>query len=199
MITDIIHLDSAHRNIAIRLSGGPDSAIIYYAVCDFYKNDPTAKIFPMTAATPLRPHSIRKANDVIDIVAKLTGRLPTCHHTVFHTAHNSSNSPDFNSIEYSKSQEDLESSVFKTEHIDARYAGLSVNCPADEMVAMVEQFDNNAACLMALAARDTSRDVPVADTVTQLYDVTMYLPFATYDKRTVYQLCLLYTSDAADE
>lgn len=188
MITDIIHLDSAHRNIAVRLSGGPDSAIIYYALCNFYKDDLTVNIFPMTVSTPLRPHSTQKAKDVIDIVAKLTGRLPTYHYAVFHNAHNRNNDPAINSIEYSKSQEELESTVFKTEHIDARYAGLSVNCPADEMAAMVEQLDNKAACVKSIAARDISRDVPVADTVTKLYDITMYLPFATYDKRTVYQL-----------
>lgn len=189
VITDIIPFNSAHRNIAIRLSGGPDSAIIYYALCDFYKNDPTANIYPMTVASPLRPHSIRKAKDVIDIVSRLTGRSPTHHYAVFHAAHHIDNDPDVNSIEYSKSQEDLESYVFSTNKIDARYAGLSVNCPADEMRKMVDQFvDNKDECIISLSVRDETRDVPVEDLVTECYDTTMYLPFSHSDKRTVYQL-----------
>lgn len=188
MLADIIPLNSNHRNIAIRLSGGPDSAIIYYALCNFYKDDSTANIYPMTVATPLRPHSIRKSKDVINIVARLTGRMPTHHYTVFHDAHNSDNTQANNSREYSKSQEDLESYVFKTANIDARYAGLSVNCPADDMLAMVNQLDNKSACQLSLEYRDTSRDVPVADTVTGLYDITMYLPFAKHDKRVIFEL-----------
>lgn len=189
MITDVIPLNTAHRNIAIRLSGGPDSAIIYYTICNFYKNDIYANIFPMTIASPLRPHSIQKSKDVIDIVARLTGRLPTYHYTVFHDAHNSNNSHDVNSVEYSKSQEDLELTVFTTKHIDARYAGLSVNCPITEMTAMVNNFvDNKLACQISLNARDITRDISVADSVSNFDNITMYLPFAKYDKRTVYQL-----------
>ena len=45
-ITPIIPLNAAHRNAAIRLSGGPDSAIIYYVLCDFYKNDTIKKLHP---------------------------------------------------------------------------------------------------------------------------------------------------------
>lgn len=198
-MNNIIQLNRDHRNVAVRLSGGPDSAIIYYAICDFYKNDPTANIFPMTSSTQLRPHSSNKAKNVIDIVAKLTGRKPTHHFTTFNANHNINNSADINSIEYVKSQEDLETFVFTTNNIDARYAGLSINCPPDEMAAMVENnstFDK-AACRISLTARDTSRDVQVADTVCRLDTLTLYLPFAKYDKRTVYQMYKYY--DVVDQ
>lgn len=191
---DIIPLDRKHRNVAIRLSGGPDSAIIYYVICDFYKNDPTANIFPMSTSTQLRPHSIDKAKDVIEIVYRLTGRAPTQHYTAFSNTHNINNSQDINSIEYTKVQEELETLVFKTCNIDARYAGQSINCPADEMSNMVELNNDiqKSAARISLTARDTTRDVPTLDPISNLDSLMLYLPFAKHDKRTVYQLYKYY-------
>ena len=188
IMISVIPLTRVHKNIAIRLSGGPDSAIIYYAICNFYKDDLTTNIFPMTMASPLRPHSIKKATDVINTVAKLTGRYPTQHYTVFHFAHNVNNEWPINSIEYTKSQEELESMVFNTKQIDARYAGLSINCPIDELTTMVNQFDNSIDYQKSLATRDQSRDVPTEAPVCKLDNITMYLPFAHHDKRTVFQV-----------
>ena len=189
MTGNVITLDKKHRNIAVRLSGGPDSAIIYHAVCDFYKDDMTAEIYPYTMASPLRPHAIYKARDVIDIVTRLTGKSPAYHYTVMHNTHNSSNDFSVNSFEYTKGQEDLEALVFNTHQIDARYTGLSINCPVDDMMNMVEQSEvDKVACRIAIATRDISRDVPTEMTVCQVGSTTMYLPFAACDKRVVYKL-----------
>jgi hypothetical protein len=187
----LISLNRQHRNIAVRLSGGPDSAIIYHAVCDFYKDDPSANIYPYTMASPLRPHAIRKAQDVIRIVNRLTGRMATQHYTLFHDNHNAQNAWDINSHEYTQGQEDLEAIVFDELEIDARYAGMSINCPAFDMMQMVTTMSDNldqTACLKSLETRDVSRDVSTATTICNFGNITMYLPFAESDKRVVYSV-----------
>jgi len=191
MSSKVIPLNRLHRNIAIRLSGGPDSAIIYHAVCDFYKNDTCINIYPYTMASPLRPHAIRKAQDVIRIVHSLTGRMATQHYTLFHDSHNAQTVWDINSYEYTKGQEDLEAIVFDELAIDARYAGMSINCPEHDMMQMIHAMSDNVdkiACLKSIESRDTSRDVPTAPLVSDTGNTALYLPFAEYDKRVVYSV-----------
>lgn len=195
MSSDIIPLDRLHRNIAIRLSGGPDSAIIYHAVCDFYKDDESVNIYPYTMASPLRPHAIRKAQDVIRIVHSLTGKMATQHYTLFHDSHNAQNTWDINSYEYTKGQEDLEAIVFDELAIDARYAGMSINCHERDMIKMIAAMPDSAdksACFKSLETRDVSRDVPTAPTVSDIGNTALYLPFAESDKRVVYSVYKYY-------
>jgi len=189
VIDTVIPLDRHHRNIAVRLSGGPDSAIIYHAICEFYKNDASVNIYPYTMASPLRPHAICKAQDVIRIVNRLTGRMATQHYTLFHDSHNAQNAWDINSYEYTKGQEDLEAVVFDELEIDARYAGMSVNCPEYDMMQMIAAMSDDVdkiACLKSLETRDISRDVATAPTISNIGNTALYLPFAEHDKRVVY-------------
>ena len=191
MTGNLIPLDRQHRNIAVRLSGGPDSAIIYHAVCDFYKDDTSANIYPYTMASPLRPHAIRKAQDVIRIVNRLTGRMATQHYTLFHDSHNVKNTWDINSSEYTKGQEDLEAVVFNELDIDARYAGMSINCPASDMLQLITSMSDDIdkiSCIKSLETRDESRDVATAPVISNIGDTTLYLPFADSDKRVVYSV-----------
>ena len=184
MTGNLIPLDRQHRNIAVRLSGGPDSAIIYHAVCDFYKDDTSANIYPYTMASPLRPHAIRKAQDVIR-------RMATQHYTLFHDSHNVKNTWDINSYEYTKGQEDLEAVVFNELDIDARYAGMSINCPASDMLQLITSMSDDIdkiSCIKSLETRDESRDVATAPVISNIGDTTLYLPFADSDKRVVYSV-----------
>lgn len=190
MTTDnVIPINPLHKNIAVRLSGGPDSAIIYYVICNFYKDNSHIKIYPYTMASPLRPHAIRKAQDVIDIVARLTSKYPTKHYTMMHYAHNNKNSIDVNSFEYTNGQDLLEQRVISECNLDVIYTGLSYNCPTDEMTAMVENCTTDQALRrIGLTFRDTTRDKPFESNVGNVNGITMHMPFATFNKKTVYQL-----------
>lgn len=177
------------KNIAIRLSGGPDSAIIYYALCDFYKDNQNVQLFPYTMSSPLRPHAKQKAENVINISGRLTGKYPAQHFNRFHTEHNKNNVQEVNSVEYVKGQELLEAEVYQSQKIDISYTGLSKNCPVDLIKENIEEIaeSNNLdlrECLLAIDERDSSRD---EDFEYSDANSTVKMPFLNYDKRTVYE------------
>lgn len=180
-------------NIAVRLSGGPDSSIIYYALCDHYKYS-NVNIIPYTMSSNLRPHLIRKAKNVIDITAGLTGKLPLKHYTYWHDEHTFGNDA-FNHIEYTRGQEMLQDTVYRENAIDIHYTGLSKNCPIDELTTMVDHWISTGEldgdkCYESLETRDRERDSDLIG-----YDDTMSeigLPFLKHDKRKVYDAYKTY-------
>lgn len=181
------------KNIAIRLSGGPDSAIIYYALCDFYK-DSKINLFPYTMSSPLRPHAKRKAENIIKITGELTGKYPTYHFNRFHNEHNKDNIQEVNSIEYVRGQEILEELVYNSQPIDLSYTGLSKNCPVDLIKQSIEELaeKNNLNlddCLLAIDERDSSRDI---DFDYSDANSTVKMPFLRHDKRTVFEAYKYY-------
>lgn len=180
-----IHLDPNKKNIAVRLSGGPDSSIIYYAVCDFYKDKPGVSIYPYTMSTPLRPHSGRKAEKVVEVVTELTGVPPTKHYVVWNEKHNTGNSREVNSFEYTKGQDDLFDEIIKAHPIDIHYTGLSTNCPIDELEEAIHAYNLPDESYRTLRSRDDSRDVPTEEPLSEINGLVMCMPFARYDKRQV--------------
>lgn len=181
----MIHLDPGLKKIAVRLSGGPDSSIIYHAVCDFYKDTPGASVYPYTVSTPLRPHSGKKAAKVVDVVRDLTGVSPTKHYISWHDEHNPKNSSAVNSLEYTKAQDDLCKEVISSNRIEIHYSGLSINCPIDELENAIRMYNLPFESYASLATRDQTRDVPTESTMLMSGNVAMCLPFAAYDKRQV--------------
>lgn len=176
------------RNIAVRLSGGPDSSIIYYALCDHYR-DTDVNIIPYTMASNMRPHLIRKAENVIGITARLTGKLPLKHYTYWHDKHTHGNDA-YNHFEYTRGQEMLQDEVYRENAIDMHYTGLSKNCPIDELTAMVNIWVSNGElngdkCYDSLETRDRERDLDLIGYDDPMSDIG--LPFLRYDKRKVYE------------
>lgn len=181
-----IHLDRSLKNIAVRLSGGPDSSIIYHAVCDFYKDDPDARIYPYTLSTPLRPHSGPKASKVVDIVGELTGVIPATHYIRWHAEHNQNNDRSTNSVEYTKGQDDLGNLILSKHRIDIHYSGLSMNCSTDDLIKTIGLYGlNEKECMYSILTRDDSRDVATEDVLIETNGRFMCLPFAHTDKLSV--------------
>lgn len=182
------------KNIAVRLSGGPDSSIIYYALCDYYKNT-DVNIFPYTMASELRPHLIRKSQDVIDITTSLTSKSPKKHYIRWHIEHNSNNPHKVNSFEYVKGQELLEQTVYQENEIDIKYTGLSKNCPIDELTIEVNKWIINDGldkhrAIPSLEYRDKERDTDLEGYDGPNADVSF--PFLKYDKKSVYEAYVYY-------
>jgi len=195
MIDDVISVDPLDKNIAVRLSGGPDSSIIYYALCNFFKDYTDVNIYPYTLNTALRPHSVNKAKGVIELVGKLTGKYPAKHYESCNLNHRIDNSVESNSQEYTIGQDNLEHEVIENHSIDSNYTGLSINCPIDELQAMVESDNfkyDKVECKKWLSERDVNRTYPLYSTVGKLGNVTYYMPFARSDKRTVFKLYNYY-------
>lgn len=187
---ELVFKDPACKNIAIRMSGGPDSAIIYYAICDFYKDRDDVNIFPYTMSSPLRPHSIKKAKAVIDFTTAATGKAPTVHYTAHHTEHNKDNSQEVNDFEYVNGQELLEQTMMAEQSIDIIYCGVSMNCPTKQL----EDFVNSLSIVKsmkyqdAIQSRDIDRDNMSMPRLTFNDSHYSFLPLVNVNKHTVKEL-----------
>lgn len=191
-MTELVFKDPSCKKIAVRLSGGPDSAIVYYAVCNHYKHDDAVKIFPYTMSSPLRPHAMTKSVEIVEFVSRLTNKTPAHHYHLHHENHNKNNSNDVNIYEYTRGQELLETTVVTEQQIDIRYTGLSMNCPADVLEKYRESLPSIRAMKYAgaLESRARDRDDIFGQRIEYLYfsenhGYYSFLPLVNTDKRTV--------------
>lgn len=184
---ELVFKDITCKNIAVRLSGGPDSALVYYAVCDYYKDQDDVNIYPYTMATPLRPYAIDKAKAVIEFTAKTTGKSCAEHYTIFHTDHNKHNAQQVNDVEYVNGQEILERRLLSEKSIDIVYYGLSLNCQFSELQRFVDSLQpiKSMKYKDALVARDFSRDIEIGPRVLFIDPHYAFFPLIASDKKTV--------------
>ena len=97
-------------NICVKLSGGADSSIIYYALCYDYKDDPNVQIIPVTISTDEKWWYPEGARNVIKVVGELTGKYPPEHIVIENIQHTPSN--------YSKAQNTAQDQAIKKYNID---------------------------------------------------------------------------------
>jgi len=109
------------KKLGMKLSGGADSAIVYYNLC---KDNPDAEIYCLTLATSEKPYYIMLARRVIELVYDMTGVRPTKHLTKF---------IEHDAEEYVKGQEEMAETLFKTYHCEEVYSGITSNPPIDDM------------------------------------------------------------------
>lgn len=187
---ELVFKDASCKNIAVRLSGGPDSAIVYYAVCDFYKDMPDVKLYPYTMSTPLRPYAAQKAKAVIDFTADVTGKTCEKHYTIYHTAHNKDNTPEANSAEYVNGQELLEKHLLDEVPIDIVYYGLSMNCRTSDLKKYVDSLPaiKSLKYQTALSDRDVTRDLFIGPRIVYIDPYYAFSPLIASDKTMVKSL-----------
>lgn len=187
---DLVFKDPTCKKIAVRLSGGPDSALIYYAVCNYYKHDQDVKIYPYTMSSPLRPHSIKKAKDVVYFVTSLTGKAPEKHYHLHYLNHNADNDSKTNQDEYTLGQDILEQSLHSEVKIDIRYTGLSMNCPENEIVKYVDSLPWNRAIKYngTVDTRAHDRDTLFESRIYMIGTYYSFSPLTNVDKREVKKL-----------
>lgn len=158
--------------VGMKLSGGADSSIIYYAFCEKYKNNDSVNIVVITLDTDLNFYYVANATRIIEKVAELTGKRPLKHFT---------NRIPHGWREYTAGQEDLEKQA-QSEFGDMKfYSGMTTNPNIDDMK---EYFLNNefglnyTKVLDTIAIRDVERD--------ELHGLNRgYRPFGNSDKRAV--------------
>ena len=158
------------KYVCVKLSGGADSAIIYYALCDVVKDTKT-KIIVTTLDTTIKNQNIASAKRVIKIVKESTGVEPYKHIT---------NIVKDSSENYVNGQQHLLKKIYKkyTKNIPV-YSGLTINPPQKEMIKFVKQnfatlgIDKNKA-LLSIDTRDKSRDnkLPYRESPTRLFEET---------------------------
>ena len=108
-------------NICVKLSGGADSSIIYYALCYDYKDDPNVQIIPVTIGTDEKWWYPEGAKNVIKVVGELTGKYPPEHIVIENIKHTEPN--------YIEAQCTAEEQAIKKYNIheDLLFSGLTNN------------------------------------------------------------------------
>jgi len=176
---DIIKpLTQEKYNIGIKLSGGADSSLIYYALCKEYANNNNINIIALTLNTDKKPYYISTANKIIDLVYMLTGKKALDHITIS-IKHDPNN--------YVKFQDTLVNEAEKKYNISQLYSGLTMNPPINDML---DYFKSNYSLhnvnldkvLSSINTRDKERD-----NTQFLSDDFNILPFGTSNKKTVYK------------
>ena len=187
---ELVFKDTSCKKIAVRLSGGPDSAIVYYAVCDYYKDAPDVKVYPYTMSTPLRPYTVARAKSVINYTASVTGKQCERHYTIHYEKHNAANSQEFNSSEYVNGQEILEKQLLSEVDIDIIYYGLSMNCQKDALVTFVDSLPLTKSMRYhaVLEAKDSSRDFNIGPRISYIDPYYAFAPLIASDKTMVKSL-----------
>jgi len=146
-------------NICVKLSGGADSSIIYYALCYDYKDDPNVQIIPVTISTDKKWWYSEGARNVIKVVGELTGKYPPEHIVIENIKHKN----------YVQAQNTAEDQAIKKYNIheDLTFSGLTRN-PSIKL--MRSYFKSNSGklgldkvkALHGINRRDPTRD-PAAD------------------------------------
>jgi hypothetical protein len=185
MIEDLIFKPN-YKDVAVKLSGGADSAIVYYAVCKYYKNTFT-NIYALTMGTALKPWYPVGAANIINVVHELTGVSPAEHYVHYQ--------PDTTAAGYASGISDMDELAVKRFELDAIYSGLTVNPPIDNMRQYFrdnhKQFNLDIDTLLNhIDGRDDSRDTTTEPTFfTKRYgeqSVDRIRPFINKDKQAVY-------------
>ena len=195
-----LHINDNWKRIGIRLSGGADSSILYYAICDYFKNRDDVEIYPLTMNTELKWWYSIGAKKVIDRVTELTGKAPRDWYIHYY--------PDYKDLSQFQKYEDgineMQRAAVKKYQLDAIYIGLTKNPPTDELK---NHFINNdykldiEEVLNQIDSRDSTRDTQIyPEVLTLQYDddndnaisYKQVIPFANLDKKTVKDMYEFY-------
>lgn len=177
-----IFYDESYTNVGIKMSGGADSSMVYYMLCDMYRDRPDVSIYALTLSTSGKPYYADFAARVIDVVGGMTGRYPTHHFTKF-----IDHSDWGNSEPYNRGQEDLVEEVKSAVDLDIIYSGLTQNPDPNDMrdylMGNLSRFNlNREEAQWHLDTRDRSRD-PQNFNLAEQY--TRNKPFIHGDKKLV--------------
>ncbi len=127
-MNEIEDLPAGEHNLLMKLSGGADSSIVYYALCDKFKDRDDVNIICITLDTDLKNNYIKSAKRIIEVVAELTGKRPYKHYT---------NTVPHSDENYVNEQEELVKSVYTKYQITRQFNGLTMNPPIEELEKFV--------------------------------------------------------------
>lgn len=172
----IKELPPGKHTILVKLSGGADSSLVYYALCKEYANNKDISLVVLTLNTDRKPFYIPFAKKIIKRVYDLTGKMPIDHMVV-----NIVHDPD----EYVKGQDDLVEQAIIKHKPSLLYSGLTMNPPADDMKNyFIQNYSRFNFDLKEIFARIDSRDKE-RDYTKYKSDNFNIFPFGESNKKTV--------------
>lgn len=192
----LFYFNDGWKSIGVKLSGGADSAIVYYAICNYYKDRPDVKIYPMTLDTEFKSWYSEGAKRVIKKVTELTGKAPEKHIIKYSNKHKDRETANF----YISEQQSLVGESLLKYNFDAVYNGLTSNPPEEDILNAVKEYyaDNIETYKIAkqhIVKRDFSRDLgknKYGENVTDAKYFTNIRPFVHGDKKITYDAYKYY-------
>jgi len=182
-----LYLNPNWKRVGIRLSGGCDSSLLYYALM----HDTNLEVVPMTMDTKLKDWYQTGTAKVIDRVTELTGRQPYAWHRHYQPDFVDKFSPD----PYVAGVNQMQADAVEKYNLDAVYIGLTRNPPIADMREYFETHDHGLDLEDVFdhqTGRDSERDEQVEPVIKQLNNCVQVIPWANSDKRDVYQAYLEY-------
>ena len=161
--------------VGIKLSGGPDSAIIYYAFCKKYQNNDSVNIVAFSLSADLKPYYVMYAERIIEKVAELTGKRPLDHLKISGVPWS----------DFVVGQEKLVAEGMAKYSLSGTYSGLTNNPNIDKM----KQYFTDNAKRFGLDLDQIFRHISRRDLNRDAYNYTNegYRPFGASDKLAVAQ------------
>lgn len=146
-MNDLFYFDDNWKNIGVKLSGGADSSILYYAVCNYFKDRNDVNIYPMTLDTEFKPWYSEGAKKIIDKVTQLTGKSPAKHIIKYSNKHKDRDTVNF----YIEEQVEMSRNTIKQYRLDVVYSGLTSN-PSKEDIseAVIKKYGDDKITNIAL-------------------------------------------------
>lgn len=175
-----LYIDPNWKRVGIRLSGGADSSLLYYALM----HDTDLEVVPMTMDTKLKDWYQTGTERVIERVYELTGRKPYAWHKHYQ--------PLFTDKSQSKLYVDgvdqMQKDAIEKYELDAVYIGLTRNPPISDMRKYFETHDYGLDLEDVFdhqSGRDNERDEQVEPIIKKIYNCVQIIPWANSDKRSV--------------
>jgi|TARA_B100001094_G_scaffold323824_1_gene375386 tRNA(Ile)-lysidine synthase TilS/MesJ len=146
-MNELFYFDDNWKNIGVKLSGGADSSILYYAVCNYFKDRTDVNIYPMTLDTEFKPWYSEGAKKIIDKVTQLTGKSPAKHIIKYSNKHKDRDTVNF----YTEEQVEMSRNTIKQYRLDVVYSGLTSN-PSKEDIseAVIKKYGDDKITNIAL-------------------------------------------------
>ena len=188
---ELFYFSDDWKNIAVKVSGGADSAIMWYAACDYYKNK-DVNLYALTLDTQYKPWYSTGAKRVIEKVKELTGVEPTEHLIYYSSKHINKETANW----YIEEQKNMIRYWYPRYRFNVLYNCVTSNPPEEDMINEVKKYipDENKfkVAKKYIEGRDKNRDVESNKYRTQIESpFPMFVnirPFVHEDKKLTRQV-----------
>ena len=131
---ELFHFNDDWKNIGVNVSGGADSAIMWYAVCDYYK-DKDVNLYALTLDTEFKPWYSTGAKRVIEQVKELTGVSPTEHLIYYSNKHVNRETAQY----YITEQQAMVKLWYRKYRFNVLYNCVTSNPPEEDMLTEIKK------------------------------------------------------------
>ncbi|MDB4348977.1 hypothetical protein OAA64_01485 [bacterium] len=196
-MNELFYFNDDWKKIGVQLSGGADSAILYYAICNYFKDKSDVEIYPMTLGTEFKPWYIEGSKKIIDRVTQLTKKEPKKHIIRYSDKHKDKETIS----EYINQQKIMIQETVGKYKLQAVYNGLTTNPEENSMLMSIKKFyENNDGKFKVAKAHILGRD-PERNSSTHKYNTNLIQfnerlqiirPFVHGDKKLIYDVYKYY-------